>query len=61
MYNFDPYNVLLAIDTNIPALLMTGSRVIYNTHNKHVKLGPLLILQYEKYSQAHTVMFFYSG
>ncbi len=24
MDNFDPYNVLLAIATNIPALLMTG-------------------------------------
>ncbi len=24
MYNFDPYNVLLAIATNIPVLLMTG-------------------------------------
>ncbi len=23
MYNFDPYNVLLAIATNIPVLLMT--------------------------------------
>ncbi len=25
MYNFDPYNVLLAIATNIPVLLMTAS------------------------------------
>ncbi len=24
MYNFDPYNVLLAIDTNISVLLMTA-------------------------------------
>ncbi len=24
MYNFGPYNVLLAIDTNIAVLLMTG-------------------------------------
>ncbi len=24
-YNFDPYNVLLAISTNIPVLLMTAS------------------------------------
>ncbi len=24
MYNFDPYNVSLAIATNIPVLLMTG-------------------------------------
>ncbi len=24
MYNFDPYNVLLAIGTNIPMLVMTG-------------------------------------
>ncbi len=24
MYNFDPYNVLLAISTNIPVLLMTA-------------------------------------
>ncbi len=31
MYNFDPYNVLLAIATNIPLLLMTAlcSRVIF--------------------------------
>ncbi len=29
MYNFDPYNVLLAISTNIPVLLMTaGSQLI---------------------------------
>ncbi len=26
IYNFDPCNVLLAIATNIPVLLMTGSR-----------------------------------
>ncbi len=25
MYNFDPYNVLLAIATNIPVLLVTAS------------------------------------
>ncbi len=25
IYNFDPYNVLLAIATNIPVLLMTAS------------------------------------
>ncbi len=25
MYNFEPYNVLLAIATNTPALLMTAS------------------------------------
>ncbi len=24
IYNFDPYNVLLSIDTNIPVLLMTA-------------------------------------
>ncbi len=24
MYNFDPYNILLAISTNIPVLLKTG-------------------------------------
>ncbi len=24
IYNFDPYNVLLAIATNIPVLLVTG-------------------------------------
>ncbi len=24
MYNFDPYNVLLAIATNIPVLLLTA-------------------------------------
>ncbi len=33
MYNFDPYNVLLSIATNIPVLLMTafvlqGSHII---------------------------------
>ncbi len=27
MYNFDPYNVLLVIATNIPVLLMTASVV----------------------------------
>ncbi len=25
MYNFDPYNVLLAIAANIPVLIMTAS------------------------------------
>ncbi len=25
MYNFDPYNILFAIATNIPVLLMTAS------------------------------------
>ncbi len=29
MYNFEPYNVLLSISTNIPVLLMTVSRVSY--------------------------------
>ncbi len=29
MYNFDPYNVLLAIATNIPVLLMTAFVLIY--------------------------------
>ncbi len=43
MDNFDPYNVLLAIATNIPVLLMTAfvlhSHIIYNkkqhTHHTH--------------------------
>ncbi len=34
MYNFDPYNVLLAIAAKIPVLLMTGfvvqGHIIYN-------------------------------
>ncbi len=30
MYNFDPYNVLLAIATNIPVLLMTA--FVLQTH-----------------------------
>ncbi len=29
IYNFDPYNVLLAIAINIPVLRMTVSGVIY--------------------------------
>ncbi len=32
MYNFDPYNVLLAIATNIPVLLMTAFVLIINHH-----------------------------
>ncbi len=32
MYNFDSYNVLLAIDTNIPVLLMTAFVLQTHTH-----------------------------
>ncbi len=32
MDNFDPYNVFLAIATNIPVLLMTGFVVQGHTH-----------------------------
>ncbi len=42
MYNFDPYNALLAIATNIPALLMTvlqghifGLFIIWKTLFRH--------------------------
>ncbi len=42
MYNFDPYNVLLSIATNIAVLLMTASVLqghIYNSYtNKDVQL-----------------------
>ncbi len=34
-YNFDPYNVLLSIATNIPVLLMTGSRDTYSSYIDH--------------------------
>ncbi len=35
MYNFDPYNVLLAITVNIAVLLMTGwSRDTYKPRDK---------------------------
>jgi len=34
MYNFDPYNVLLAITTNIPVLLMTAS--VLQGHNINI-------------------------
>ncbi len=35
MYNFEPYNVLLAIATNIPVLLMTVKKIkkLYNQLN----------------------------
>ncbi len=45
MYNFDPYNVLLAIATNIPVLLMTtfelqGHIYIYcSVFKSHVDLS----------------------
>ncbi len=48
MYNFDPYNVLLAIATNIPVLLMTGPEAmsaainVKNTHIKNVKLKKMI-------------------
>ncbi len=29
MYNFDPYNVLLSIATNIPVLLMTNNNRVW--------------------------------
>ncbi len=37
-YNFDPYNVLLAIATNIPVLLMTGFEV-----QGHIKSSQIII------------------
>ncbi len=40
MYNFDPYNVLLAIATNIPQRLMTGFVLqghIYLKFLKHIQ------------------------
>ncbi len=38
MYHFDPYNVLLAIATNIPVLLVTAlcSRVIFIGQAKEI-------------------------
>ncbi len=33
MYNFNPYNVLLAIATNIPVLLMTASVLQGHTYD----------------------------
>ncbi len=38
LYNFDPYNVLLAIATNIPVLLMTGFEV-----QGHIKSSQIII------------------
>ncbi len=48
MYNFDPYNVLLAIATNIPVLLMTafvlqGHILIKVTDMNTIVLVPLLL------------------
>ncbi len=37
IYNFDPCNVLLAIATNIPMLLMTG--FVLQGHISHYKCG----------------------
>ncbi len=34
--NFDPYNVLLAIATNIPVRLMKG--VVFQGHKLHLKI-----------------------
>ncbi len=47
MYNFDPYNVLLSIATNIPVLLMTafvlqGHRVMFKTLTKLITLKNVL-------------------
>ncbi len=40
MYNFDPYNVLLAIATNIPVLLMTAFVLQgHITHINHIYSG----------------------
>ncbi len=41
MYNFDPYNVLLSIATNIPVLLMTafvlqGHILDYKLHTVYI-------------------------
>ncbi len=41
MYNFDPYNVLLSIATNIPVLLMTA--FVLQAHicqEKNCKINP---------------------
>ncbi len=35
MYNFEPYNVLLAIATNIPVLLMTASVLQGHKYEKY--------------------------
>ncbi len=37
MYNFDPYNVLLSIATNIPVLLMTAFVLQGHIWFKHAK------------------------
>ncbi len=44
MVNFDPYNVLLAIATNIPVLLMTGFVVTETTtNNKKTEINMCLM------------------
>ncbi len=48
MYNFDPYNVLLAIATNIPVLLMTAYMhilYIYIYDHRAQKQSQLLFLK----------------
>ncbi len=39
MYNFEPYNVLLAISTNIPVLLMTASVLQGHISHECLNLG----------------------
>ncbi len=48
MYNFDPYNVLLAIATNIPVLLMTAFVLqghIYDGDMKMYFTGKTLLIK----------------
>ncbi len=40
MYNFDSYNVLLSIDTNIPVLLMTAFVLQGHIYDTHLSVHP---------------------
>ncbi len=54
MYNFDPYNVLLAISTNKPVLLMTA--FVLQGHICNITV--LLFLKYDKSVLACGKMYF---
>ncbi len=47
MYNFDPYNVLLTIATNIPVLLMTAS-VLQGHIYKYINICRIIYKYYIK-------------
>ncbi len=64
MYNFDPYNVLLSIATNIPVLLMTAFVLQGHTHIIYIYIyfkKNIIFLPFLYFSNFFFAFFFFAS